>query len=282
MQWAAQRDLQRQKLLTQAAEQRAQAAEEKAASAASGRRDPYGPVSTSIQRTRAPGSPKYTAQVTREGDIISDDGNDDHTFLYTNVSDQTRELIVRTSLVRARTAGQYRDWNKMENMARSATRMAEQLLYAPLVGRCFFYRGMAEYMQKRWLDAQASFDEARACKGKYKEGPRVESWYEMATKGEEGWDEKSESPRSPTDRRGSYAEPEHPPEFNPDDFYSDEEGEEGYDNVDLNVQQNEGAGSAGPGDLHEMGIDTVVPPGRRQSVQEEVHRRLSRDDSSVQ
>lgn len=287
MQWDAQREVQRQNLLTQAAEQRAQAAEEKAASFASGRRDPYAPVLASNQRMRAPDSPKYTAQETREGDLISDDGNDDHTFLYTNSSDQTRELIVRTSLQRARTAGQNRDWNKMENMAQSATKMAEQLDYAPLVGRCFFYRGMAEYMQKRWPDAQASFNEARACKGKYKEGPRVESWYDMATKGQEAWDEhpqniaESESPRSPTDRRESYAEPEHPPEFDPDDFYSDEEGEEGYeDDTDLTVRQNEGAGPAGPDDVHEMGVDTVVPPERRQSVQEEVLRRLSRDDGS--
>ncbi|KAI4134286.1 MAG: hypothetical protein LQ347_001649 [Umbilicaria vellea] len=301
-QWDAKREVKRQNMLTQAAEERAKAAEEraqaaeerakaaeeKAASAASGRRDPYAPVSASIHRTRAPGSPVYTAQETREGDLISDNGKDDRTFLYTNSSDQTRELTVRVTLLRARTAGQHRDWNHMENMARSATRVAEQLDYAPLVGRCFFYRGIAEFMQQRWTDAQASFDEARACKGKYKEGPRVESWCDMAARGQEAWDElsentaesESESSRSPTDRRGSYAEPEHPPEFDPDDFKSDEEGEEAYETgADPTVQQNEGAGPAGPGGVHEMGLDTVVPPERRQSVQEEVHRRLSRDDS---
>ena len=67
-------------------------------------------------------------------------------------------------------------------MARMAIRMAETLEYQPLVGRCFYYRGMAQYGQKRWMDAQLSFEEAEACKGKYKEGVYVDKWIARVAK----------------------------------------------------------------------------------------------------
>lgn len=287
-QWAAQRDLQKQILLTQAAEQRAQAATEQAVSAAAGRSrrpDPYAPSRSSGERRRAAVSPQYRARKMSSGSLDSDEGNDPNVFLYENGTDQIREQIVRVALLRAQAAwqsGRRPDWNRMENMARTATRMAETLDYRPLVARCSFYRGVAEYGQKRYIDAEGSFEEAQECWGKYKEGMYVEEWSakvgERLRRQDEGMlgTERSRSPLSPTGRRESYAEPEHPPEFNPSDYSSADGGED----AGPTEEQSGGAGPKRGSKVHEMGIDTVVPPERRQSVQEEVHRRLSRDDGS--
>ena len=83
------------------------------------------------------------------------------------------------------------------------------------------------------------------------------------------------SPRSPSGRRESYAEPEHPPEFG-DDYDSGEEEEGG---AGSGGASGGGGGSEGTG-VFEMGNETEVPPDRRQSVQEEVRRRLSKDGGS--
>ncbi|KAA6409300.1 MAG: hypothetical protein FRX48_06853 [Lasallia pustulata] len=304
MQWAAQRDLQQQILRAQEAEQRAQEAEQRAQEAeqraqaaeaiasigaGSGRRDPLEPWQP---RRRAMYSPVYRAELTRHGSPISEPGNDHHALLYDNGADQVRELTVKVTLLRSRVAwqsGRRPDWQKMERMARQAGNLAEELDYQPLSARCSYYRGIAEYGQRRFVTAQASFEEAQACRGKYKEGVYLEAWGEKVAKRlqrqgehsdveeeeeEEGEEEEGSirsipsfpSFPSPKTRRRWYVKPEHPPEF---DYDSGEDYEE-----------EEGTGQGERAKVFEMDVETEVPHERRESVKQEVQRKLSKDDGS--
>ncbi|KAI9797454.1 MAG: hypothetical protein M1833_005494 [Piccolia ochrophora] len=99
--------------------------------------------------------------------------NDHEQFLYTNARDRILELTVQVVLVRTQVALQQKDWNKAENLAAQAYKLAEGLASKPLEGRCLFYKAVVQFEQGHDYDASEAFTAASACCNVYVEGNRI-------------------------------------------------------------------------------------------------------------
>ena len=105
--------------------------------------------------------------------------NGDH-FLWKNILDKLQETHVNILILRASAMWTVEDWQMMELQTDEAIKQALKLDYNPLVARCMFYKGVAEYEQRQWAQACASFVDALACHGIYPEGYEVAKWMEKA------------------------------------------------------------------------------------------------------
>ena len=101
-------------------------------------------------------------------------------FLWNNLIDKLQETHVDTLILRASAMWTTEDWQSMEHQSDKAIDQALELDYTPLIAKCKFYKGVAEYQQRQWAQACASFVDAFSCQGIYPEGSEVVEWLEKA------------------------------------------------------------------------------------------------------
>ena len=118
-------------------------------------------------------------------------------FLWDNLNDNIQQTHVETLIARARIMWVLRDWSTMVTRSEEAIAMAEELDYPPLVAKCEFYLGVAEYGSRHFHNANDSFEKASACIGKYWEGSQVENWRAKANKATDGSPPLTEDSTSP-------------------------------------------------------------------------------------
>lgn len=97
-------------------------------------------------------------------------------FLYARIEDQFCELTVKVMLIRAQEAVRKEEWGKVFDLAVQARERAKQLDFEPLVGKCYFWQGVAEYRQAMYSDALNSLQRAEACRAFYQEGRWIKTW----------------------------------------------------------------------------------------------------------
>lgn len=97
-------------------------------------------------------------------------------FLYEAVPDQIRELNIKLLLHRARLTGKCRDFQRTLSLALQAGKSAYLLNNMPLLAKCSYYRGCAEYGLHEYHLAHVSFEEALSAKGRYIEGAWAAKW----------------------------------------------------------------------------------------------------------
>ena len=90
-------------------------------------------------------------------------------YLYDSQEDQGRELAIKQWLFCAKLAMKAKDYSKCLNLAFKAARHAFLLNNMPLLAKCSYYRGCAEYADGMYQAALASFEEALRAYGRYSE-----------------------------------------------------------------------------------------------------------------
>lgn len=103
-------------------------------------------------------------------------------FLWDNLNDNIQQTHVEILVARVRVMWMLRDWSAMVTRSEEAIAMAGELDYPPLVAKCKFYLGVAEYGSRNFPNANDCFEKAGACIGKYWEGSQVEEWRVKAKK----------------------------------------------------------------------------------------------------
>ncbi|KZF23162.1 hypothetical protein L228DRAFT_260024 [Xylona heveae TC161] len=88
-------------------------------------------------------------------------------------TDQMKEMTISVIILRVQRGLEAQDWTAAEKSANEAMKLARQLEFLPLVGRCAFWKGLAEFSQKKYKEALASLHEARSCVDVYPEGNEV-------------------------------------------------------------------------------------------------------------
>ncbi|MCJ1484796.1 hypothetical protein MMC06_004969 [Schaereria dolodes] len=111
-------------------------------------------------------------------------------FLYDTFSDRCNELKIDVIIARLRLKISLEDWVGMNTKADEAIEIAKKLEYLPLIQRCKYYKGVAQYGLKSYWEATELLTDASNCVGKYQEGESALKWRSRAERA------KNESPHS--------------------------------------------------------------------------------------
>ena len=91
-------------------------------------------------------------------------------YLYEEPQDQWHEIMIKQLLLRSQIAQHSQDFKKALDLAIEAGGHAYTLNNMPLLARCSYYRGRAEYALRQYRVAILSLEEAQSAKGRYAEG----------------------------------------------------------------------------------------------------------------
>lgn len=142
--------------------------------------NPKTPVAIEPFLRRNRGPPNPPVPITRREDMKGLTDQELGSFLYTNHRDQISELTVKVMLIRAERAIEDKQWAEAYDLAVEARKLARDLDFPPLIGRCDFWKGVAEYHQGLWSSALASFMLAEPCRQYYLESQWLNGWRKAA------------------------------------------------------------------------------------------------------
>lgn len=122
-----------------------------------------------------------SADASKRGDGKTQIPGSDSEFLYLNTPDRILELSVYILHARVQAALMVKDFSKAERMANESLELAKDLDFEPLVGKCSFWKGVAEYKQRAYSDAKESFGIAKSAEDVYMEAEWVKKFGMLST-----------------------------------------------------------------------------------------------------
>ncbi|KAI9787837.1 MAG: hypothetical protein M1816_007404 [Peltula sp. TS41687] len=129
------------------------------------------------------GAPSPPKPIRRVEDITGLTDKQPGSFLYDNLPDQISEMTVKAMLIQAERAVKQRRWAQAYELAVGALGIARQLEFPPLMAKCYFWKGWAEYRQGMWAAALESFVCAEPCRRFYLESRWLDECRKMAEEG---------------------------------------------------------------------------------------------------